>query len=92
MPYLKSVCVSEKQISADSMTGDFFDSYFKTKPEAYENKCPYYRWRVEIPNQAVTNKIYEQNNVLVGDIQNISVKERNAGGSGMSQYGANELA
>ncbi|MBE5958304.1 MAG: SpoIID/LytB domain-containing protein [Lachnospiraceae bacterium] len=82
MNYLKSVSVAKEDFTAKADTGDFYNSFLKTDDiKAYEKDCPYFRWKVTIPKQAIENKIYEIEGVLVGNIKKIDIEKRDEGGS-----------
>lgn len=78
--YLRSKYVSAKESVIDVSTKDNFNSFIKNNYDAYESKCAFYRWKVTINAETIKSKLYEYKGENVGNIQNIEIAERGAGG------------
>lgn len=78
--YLKSKYVSDKENVVDVSAKDNFKNFINNNYDAYESKCSFYRWKVTINSESIKNKIYECKGENIGNIKNVEVRSRGAGG------------
>lgn len=57
-----------------------FEKYIKRNPKAYESNYPFFRWKLNLTPQQISNAVYTLTGENVGKIKNIEVSSRGKGG------------
>lgn len=89
MKYLQSIFVgNESNINIED--NNEFWKFIKGKPEAYEKKCPFYRWSVVMSLGQIKYSIENNLNYNIGEIEKIEINKRNSGGivASLTIYGS----
>lgn len=91
LPYLQGCCICDTKFK-NIKEEDNFRKFIMSKPNAYENEHPFYRWNLYLTTEQVENSIYRNMNVSTGEIEKIQVNARGRGGiaSQITVYGTNK--